>query len=130
VGTKSRILDAFERELQARHGLSLAEYSVLLRLSDAQAHRMRMAEMAEAVAMSKSGATRLIDRLEQQGLVQRIPCPEDRRSVWACLTQKGIRRVKTIRPKYEAVVRQTLAEKLTRAEAAALAELLEKLVQA
>jgi DNA-binding MarR family transcriptional regulator len=130
VGTKSQILDAFERELQARHGLSLAEYLVLLRLSDAQAHRMRMAEMAEAVAMSKSGATRLIDRLEQQGLVQRIPCPEDRRSVWACLTQKGIRRVKTIRPKYEAVVRQTLAEKLTRAEAAALAELLEKLVQA
>ena len=91
---------------------------------------MRMAELAEAVAMSKSGTTRLIDRLEQQGLVQRIPCPEDRRSVWACLTQKGIRRVKTIRPKYEAVVRQAFAEKLTRAEAGELAELLEKLVQA
>jgi DNA-binding MarR family transcriptional regulator len=128
VRAKSTILDTFEKELQSSYGLSLAEYSVLLHLAESEERRMRMVDLATAVSISKSGATRLVDRLEDKGLIERIPCSEDRRSIWACLTRTGSRRVEAIRPEYDRVVRANLASRLTQEEAGQLANLLDKLL--
>ncbi len=127
VRAKHAVLDGFERELESRHGLSLAEYSVLLRLGEAPGKRMRMVDLAESASISKSGASRLVDRLADRGLVERVPCAEDRRSVWACLTPAGRRKVLAVRPKFDQVVRTSLASHLSEMEADQLARLLEKL---
>lgn len=125
---KSALLDGFERRLQTEHGLSLVEYSVLLNLAEAEGGRMRMVDLAREIWLSKSGTTRLVDRLEEKGLVERLPCDLDRRSIWACLTASGLHRLEAIRPDFETVVREGIARRISRKEADALAALLEKLL--
>ncbi len=128
VRAKSSVLDSFERELQERYGLSLTEYAVLLRLAEADRNRLRMIDLADSVLLSKSGATRLVDRLAARGLVERSPCAEDRRAIWASLTEAGLRSVEETRSEYERVIRRSLATKLSAADARTLASLLEKLL--
>jgi len=82
----TRELDA---ELIAEHGLALSSYEVLLFLADAPAGRMRMSELAERVLISRSGLTRLADRLARDGLIERRPCSEDARGWFATLTPEG-----------------------------------------
>jgi len=82
-----RDLDA---ELQAAHGLALADFEVLLQLRHAPVRRLRMSELADATLLSRSGLTRLVDRLERRGLVYRHRPPEDVRQVWACLSDDGL----------------------------------------
>lgn len=81
-----RTLDA---ELEAAHGLSLAQYEVLLSLAEAEEGRMRMHDLADRVLLSRSGVTRLVDRLERGGLLRRVACPSDARGQFACLTDAG-----------------------------------------
>lgn len=81
-----RELDA---QLQAEHGLSLSSYEVLLTLASAEAGRMRMSEVADSVLLSRSGLTRLCDRLERDGLIERKECPTDRRGSLAQVTDEG-----------------------------------------
>lgn len=76
-------------ELQEAHGLSLSEYEVLLDLSLREGHRMRMSELARAALLTPSGITRLVERLERRGLVERCPCADDRRGSAARLTDDG-----------------------------------------
>ncbi len=80
-----------ERELQAEQSMGLADYELLLVLAYSRERRLRMSELADALALSRSGATRLIDRLEADGLVERISCDTDRRGQWAQLTTGGLR---------------------------------------
>ena len=82
----TRELDA---ELLAEHGLALSSYEVLLFLADAPSGRMRMSELAERVLISRSGLTRLADRLARDGLIERKPCTEDARGWFASLTPEG-----------------------------------------
>ena len=88
-----RVHAALERELDAelaeRHGLPLSSYEVLLTVADAPGERMRMSEIADSVLLSRSGVTRLVDRLERDGLVERIPCEDDARGQYAVLTSRG-----------------------------------------
>jgi DNA-binding MarR family transcriptional regulator len=88
------ILRALERELQASHQLSLAEYDVLLSLNNAAGHRLRLGELAEAVLFSSGGLSRLLDRLERAGLVARERTPDDRRGVYATVTDAGHARLR------------------------------------
>jgi DNA-binding MarR family transcriptional regulator len=83
------IMRALERELQAAHALSLAEYDVLLHLHNAPHARLRMGELAEAVLFSTGGVSRLLDRLERAGAVARERTASDRRGVYAVLTESG-----------------------------------------
>ncbi|MCZ7524987.1 MAG: MarR family transcriptional regulator [Acidimicrobiia bacterium] len=83
------LVEILGRELQGETGLSLHDYDVLLTLYRAPDRRLRMTELAQAVVLSKSGLTRLVDRLEAGGLVRRAACPTDRRSVFASLTPRG-----------------------------------------
>ena len=82
----TRVLDA---ELVAAHRLPLSSYEVLLFLEDAPDGRLRMAELADSVLLSRSGLTRLVDRLEEGGLVRRETCPSDLRGFNAVLTDEG-----------------------------------------
>lgn len=87
-----------ERELQSEQGMSLGEYEVLLMLAYAEGRRRRMSELADVMVLSRSGATRLIDRLEADGLVERVMCDTDRRGQWAQLTEAGYKRLRTASP--------------------------------
>jgi DNA-binding MarR family transcriptional regulator len=87
-----------ERELQAEQAMGLAEYELLLVLAYSPQRRRRMSELADALALSRSGATRLTDRLEADGLVERLACDTDRRGAWAQLTPSGHERLRTASP--------------------------------
>ncbi|HEX8994456.1 MAG TPA: MarR family transcriptional regulator [Ktedonobacterales bacterium] len=87
------VMRALEAELQACHQLSVAEYDVLLRLNSAPDQRLRLGELAGAVLFSTGGLSRLLDRLERAGLVARERTPDDRRGVYAILTEAGYARL-------------------------------------
>jgi DNA-binding MarR family transcriptional regulator len=89
LGGVTVLLDRLERELRAEHGLALSEYEILVRLSEAPNRTMRMAELADTVALSRSRATHTVGRLENKGIVHREPCDEDGRGVQAVLTDDG-----------------------------------------
>ena len=82
-------------ELDAEHGLALTSYEVLLYLRDAQEGKMRMCDIAESVLLSRSGLTRLVDRLERDGLVERVSCADDARGAYARITDDGRRKLET-----------------------------------
>ncbi len=84
------ITRALETELVAEQKLSLAAYDVLVQLAEAPDRRLRMTELADAVLLSRSGVTRLVDRLEKSGLVARCPVESDGRGVAAELTEAGL----------------------------------------
>jgi DNA-binding MarR family transcriptional regulator len=85
---------ALENELEAEEKLSLASYDVLVQLAEAPDRRLRMTELADAVLLSRSGVTRLVDRLERTGLVSRCPVESDGRGVAARLTDAGLARLR------------------------------------
>lgn len=91
----SRRLD---EDLRVEHGLSLQEYASLLILAEAPERRLRMGRLAEALTLSKSGVTRLIDRLVDDGLVERATCPSDARGAEARLTEAGLTRLRAAAP--------------------------------
>ena len=87
----ARVTRRLDDELQAAHGLSLAEYDALLQIAHAPGRRVRMNVLAERVILSRSGITRLVDRLEAAGLVNRVPDPVDRRIARVAATPKGVK---------------------------------------
>ena len=119
-----RELDA---ELEAAHGLPLTSYEVLARLQNAPSRRMRMRDLADAVLLSRSGLTRLVDRLARDGLLERCSCPNDARGAYAVLTDKGARTLEAARPTHIAGVRRRFLERLDAAELEQLTEVCERL---
>ena len=91
--THGMLVKRLDAELESEHGLPLTSYEVLLHLSHAPARRMRMCEVAESVLLSRSGLTRLIDRLERDGFVERVSCADDARGAFAQLTDEGLRKL-------------------------------------
>jgi len=88
------ITRALERELVAEQRLSLAAYDVLVQLAEAPGRMLRMTDLADAVLLSRSGVTRLVDRLERAGLVARQRTSTDGRGVVAVLTEQGLDRLR------------------------------------
>ncbi|MBO2449315.1 MarR family transcriptional regulator [Actinomadura barringtoniae] len=84
-----RLNDLLDRDLKAKHGLSMSEYEILVRLSEAPDRRLRMAELAEHASQSRSRLSHTCSRLESKDLVFRGGCPNDKRGVYAHLTEKG-----------------------------------------
>lgn len=87
--THSHLLRQLEQQLQAHGKIAIAGYDVLLQLAEAPDNKLRMSELAEAVLLSRSGLTRLVDRLQKDGLVLRQPDPDDARGMFTVLTGKG-----------------------------------------
>lgn len=121
------ITRALEADLVASHDLSLPEYSVLVTLVEAPDHRLRMTELADQVLLSRSGLTRLVDRMQQSGLVDRFRCPSDARGMHAVLTELGYRRLKESSGTHLRSVRERVTGQLTDAELEQLQRLMTKL---
>ena len=122
------ILRRLEAELVMEHDLPLASYDVLVQLSEAPDHRLRMTELADLVLLSRSGLTRLADRLERDGLLVRQACPNDARGTHAVLTDAGLARLRAAWPTHLRGVAEHVTSRLTTEEVAQLATLLGKLV--
>jgi DNA-binding MarR family transcriptional regulator len=100
------VMRDLERQLQAETGMPLGWYDVLLQLAEAPQRRLRMAELADRVLLSRSGLTRLIDRLQTEGLVRREPSPDDARGTYTVLTAEGLGRMRRAAPVHLAGIRE------------------------
>ena len=105
---------ALDRELNERHGLGMSEFEVLERLVEgadgACKVSFRVQELADSVHLSQSALSRLIGRLEKDGLVERSMCPEDRRGIQVCVTKDGYARYVAAKPTHRAVLAEKLAD--------------------
>ena len=90
----ARVSRRLDEELRAEHDVSFAEYDALLTIAQAPGRRIRMGVLAEEVLLSKSGVTRLVDRLVNDGLVERSTCSTDARGAEAVLTDRGLARLR------------------------------------
>ena len=118
----AKIVRKLDAELRQAHGLPLSSYEVLLHLSWASGHRMRMGELAESVLLTLSGVTRLVGRLEREGLVRRESCPEDRRGAYAILTEAGLGRLGEAHPTHLSGVHRLFLEHFSKVELKTMAE--------
>ena len=106
------VLDVVERELAEATDLSGLEFGVLLRLARTPGQHLRMSDLAEGAGLSTSGMTRLVDRLETAGLVERTACPSDRRGLEAVLTARGRKLVDKVVPAHLDSLQRHLVEPL------------------
>lgn len=120
IRAHATIVRELDAELRAAHGLPLSSFDVLVQLSLAPEGRMQMYELAEAVHLSRSGLTRLVDRLERQGMLERHRGERDPRQVFACITRRGLERLAETTPTHLAGVRRRFLERLTRAQVSQL----------
>jgi len=118
------------RELQESSGLTLADYDILVRLSEAPERRLRMSDLARKTLVSRSRLTHQIDRMERAGLVSRSVCEEDGRGLLAVLTDEGWEILVAAAPGHVEAVRRHLLDVLTPEEFARLGEISAKLVEA
>jgi DNA-binding MarR family transcriptional regulator len=122
------ITRTLEAELVADQDLSLAAYDVLVQLAEAPQRRLRMTELAEAVLLSRSGVTRLVDRMERAGLVSRCPVESDGRGVAAQLTEAGLSRLRVASGPHLAGVVRHFVSHLDADDLAALERITRRLV--
>jgi DNA-binding MarR family transcriptional regulator len=107
----ARSVSALERALEHEHGLGVSEYEVLERLATQDHASSRMQELSEAVHLSQSALSRVVGRLEAEGLVVRKMCTSDRRGIFACLTDEGRARYEEAQPTHRAVLAETLGSR-------------------
>jgi len=98
VRAQAHVSRRLDEDLRSEHGLSLQEYVALLILAESPDRRLRMGRLADSLTLSKSGATRLIDRMVDNGLVDRVSCSSDLRGAEAALTDAGLNRLRTAAP--------------------------------
>ncbi|HET7472053.1 MAG TPA: MarR family winged helix-turn-helix transcriptional regulator [Candidatus Limnocylindrales bacterium] len=116
----ARVTRRLDEELQAAHGLSLAEYDALLQIAHAPGRRVRMNVLAERVILSRSGITRLVDRLEADGSVERVACSTDARGQEAVLTPAGLGRLRAAATTHLDGVRRYFLDRLDEAALAGI----------
>ncbi|MEV4734449.1 MarR family transcriptional regulator [Saccharopolyspora sp. NPDC049426] len=115
------------RELQLAHGLSIADYEILVSLSEAPDMQMRMSELANGIAHSKSRMSHQIRRMESEGLVRRQECPQDGRGVLAVLTEEGLAKLREAAPSHVQGVRDHMIDLLDAEEQKTLAAVFSRL---
>lgn len=125
----AEVLASLERDLNSAVQLPLAWYDVLLQLVESPDRRLRMAELADRVLLSRSGLTRLVDRLQREGLVTREPVPGDARGLYTVLTPAGFARIRDASPVHLAGVNEYWVSRFTDGELRELAALLGKLTK-
>jgi DNA-binding MarR family transcriptional regulator len=127
VATPFGLYTTWEEKLQAACGIPALHFHVLQTLAHSPDGRLRLQELAEAVRHSQSGTTRLVDRLEKEGLVARHSCDDDRRVTWAMLSEKGKLTYEKACPVWFEFLADHLRQGLTEDEADQLHRLLHKL---
>ena len=121
------LTEVLERELQEERGLPLAFYDVLVQLGEAPDGKLRMQDLAERLLLSRSGFTRLCDRMEAAGLLQRTRCPSDRRGVYAEITPAGAKVLAEAAPVHQRGVEEHFARHLGSGDLEALRAMLDRL---
>lgn len=119
-----------EDELRAQTGLSMNDYHVLVVLSEAPEHRLRMGELAGRLVFSPSRITYQISSMVKRGLVRKQPCPEDGRGQEAVLTDEGMAALEAAAPLHLITVRDSFIDRLDPEELAAIARAFAKVSQA
>jgi DNA-binding MarR family transcriptional regulator len=114
-------------ELQAEHDLTINDYEALLLLSRAEEHALRRIDLASKLVLTASGVTRLLDGLEQAGLVAKRSCEQDARVTYAVLTEAGGEKLHAASRSHVAAIRGLLEERYSCDELATLTELLSRL---
>ena len=129
IDASRRIEAALERQLKEDHGLSLDDYEVMVRLTEAADRRMRMSDLAASVANSPSRLSQRIDRMAERGLVRREPSAADGRVSLACLTDEGFRALEAAAPGHVDEVRRRFVDLLTAEQIDMLGEILPALLR-
>ena len=127
IEAHAHVLARLSRELQAEESLPVTWYDVLVQLSEADDHSLRMQDLADRVLLSQSGLTRLVDRLQQAGLVERVRCVDDGRGFFAQLTDEGLKTLRRAYPTHLRGVRRWFADALSAEEAEVLARALSRI---
>jgi len=123
------VKDALDEHLQETAAMSLAEQGMLIRIATARDGRVRMANLASLMMVSRSGATRIVDRLEQAGLVRREFGPEDRRATFAAVTEKGRALAMRSMPVFKRAVEERFIRFLDAEDVACLRRTLRKVLE-
>jgi DNA-binding MarR family transcriptional regulator len=118
----SRVMRQLDAQMQAEHGLSVSAYEVLMFLDDAPEHRMRMSDIADSVLLSRSGCTRLVDRLAHPGYVTRCSASDDGRGLYAQLTSAGLEKIRAARITHHEGIRRFFLDHLTTTDQIALGD--------
>jgi DNA-binding MarR family transcriptional regulator len=121
---------ALDAQLEAAHGLQLSSYEVLMYLADAEEERMRMCDLASSILLSRSGLTRLVDRLAREGLLERVACSDDARGQFAKLTPAGREKLRAARETHLGGVRAMFLDLFTTAELDALGDAWDRVLDA
>jgi DNA-binding MarR family transcriptional regulator len=119
-----------EHDLMMEHDLPLASYDVLVQLAEAPQRRLRMTDLADRVLLSRSGLTRLVDRMTADGLVERETCASDARGMFTVLTEAGLNRLRQTAPTHLRGIEDYMTSRLAPDELDALGALLAKLLAA
>jgi DNA-binding MarR family transcriptional regulator len=119
----ARVTQELDAQMHAQHGLSISAYEVLMFLADAPDHRMRMSDIADRVLLSRSGCTRLVDRLVKLGYVTRCAADTDGRGFYAQLTDAGRVKVNAARITHRAGIRAFFLDHLTITDQIALGDI-------
>ncbi len=127
LDAQASLLRRLEADLVNEEDITLAEYDVLVQLSFATDGRLRMTELSDHVRLSRSGLTRLVDRLVKTGLVKRGRCASDRRGTYAILTPAGTVRLRHASPVHLRGIREHFSRRLSPAQLSAVATALEPL---
>jgi len=122
----SRLIEGLNRQLERDAGLSVSEYEILSRLSETPGRTLRMSDLAMSLVHSRSRLTHTVGRLESRALVERRPCPDDRRGVNCVMTDAGYELLVGTAPGHVRAVRELLVDRLTEAELRALGETMTK----
>lgn len=130
ITAHANLIDAIDREMASAEVIPLNWYDVLVELLEAPERRLRMHELARNVVLSRSGLTRLVDRLEDAELLKRELDPADRRGFYAILTDKGYAALKKAWPVYAKGISRHFAQHLNNAQAQAITERLTRMVDA
>jgi DNA-binding MarR family transcriptional regulator len=124
----AQVLQFLNDDMQVTSEMPLTWYDVMVHLSEAPEGTLCMTDLAERVFISRSGLTRLVDRIEKDGLVHREPAPDDRRRIMASLTEKGFQRLADAAPAHVAALRSVLIDRLTESDVRNLGELMDKVI--
>ena len=122
------LFDRLERQLQRDSGLPMTYYEILVRLSEAPDHTLRMSQLADSALSSRSRLSHAVARLEAEGWVRRRACAEDRRGSFAQLTEEGMAKLRAAAPEHVEAVRTELFDALTPAQLRALREISDTVV--
>lgn len=127
---RSVVVEGIEQDLERKGRLPLPWFEVLLQVTSAPEGRLKMQELAHSVLLSKSGVTRLVDRMVEAGLMTREACATDRRSIYAVATPAGRAALKEAMPVHEESLERRFSAILTPAELSMLRTTLKKILDA